>query len=71
MLIIAYLQLCKQAHFCIILLIMWVGGLKNRGKCAYVIYVWSLRVLHYRQKIDMDEGLYEVKWVFSNEFFVM
>ena len=22
--------LCNQAHFCIILLIMWVGGLKNR-----------------------------------------
>ena len=32
----------NQTHFCIILLIMWVGGLKNRQKCAYVIYVWSL-----------------------------
>ena len=35
-------SLCNLAHFCLILLIMWVGGLKNRGKRAYVIYVWSL-----------------------------
>ena len=24
--------------------------------------------VHYRQKISMDEALYEVKWLFSSEF---
>ena len=38
----------NQTDFCIILLIMWVGGLKNRGKCAYVIYVWSLMNIIYK-----------------------
>ena len=32
----------KYAIFGPVLLIMWVGGLKNGGKYAYVIKVWPL-----------------------------
>ena len=33
--------------FCLILLIMWMGGFKNGEKLAYVIKAWLLTYLSY------------------------
>ena len=32
---------------------------------------FSFCLVHYRQKTSMDEALYEVKWVFSSDFFLL